>query len=187
MNGIGVRPPYDAKKDFTDYHLPDEWEIARDVDLNPFKDVLVFRRMVKFLGVIPINLKGNMWESEELIENMIDWNKPPKGGDGAWHTKIRLIDPDGEEFTKTLQSIPTTRMLSEKENPSEIIDLEHFHDSYECDSDIWEALKGNTRDLDSICKETGQYYKFTRSDLYDARTLPGDGVAIPSDAVRIYK
>ncbi|GJX16069.1 hypothetical protein Tco_0216901, partial [Tanacetum coccineum] len=81
------------------------------------------------IGVIPINLKGNIWESEELIENMIDWNKPPKGGDGAWHTKIILIDPDGEEFAKTFQSIPTTRNLSEKENPSEIIDLDHFHDS----------------------------------------------------------
>ncbi|GKA51899.1 hypothetical protein Tco_0745095, partial [Tanacetum coccineum] len=27
---------------------------------------------------------------------------------------IRLIDPDGEEFAKTLQSIPTTRKLSQK-------------------------------------------------------------------------
>ncbi|GJT03005.1 hypothetical protein Tco_0824174 [Tanacetum coccineum] len=89
----------EEEKDFTDYHLPDEWEIARDADLNPFKDVLVFRRM------------------------------PPKRGDGAWHAKIRLINPDGDEFTKTFQSIPTTRKLSEKENPSEIIDLDHFHDS----------------------------------------------------------
>ncbi|GJX77781.1 hypothetical protein Tco_0324592 [Tanacetum coccineum] len=56
-------------------------------------------------------------ESEDLIENTIDWNKTPKGGDGAWHAKIRLIDPDGEKFTKTFQSIPTTRKLSEKENP----------------------------------------------------------------------
>ncbi|GJW36039.1 MAK10-like protein [Tanacetum coccineum] len=101
MDGIGARSPYYAKKDFIDYHLPGEWEIARDAKLNLFKDVLVFRRMVEFLGFIPINLKGNMWESEELIENRIDWNKPPKGGDGAWHAKIRLIDPDGEEFTKT--------------------------------------------------------------------------------------
>ncbi|GKC71609.1 hypothetical protein Tco_1117492, partial [Tanacetum coccineum] len=111
------------------YHLPDEWKIARDAELNPFKDVLVFRRMVEFLGVIPVNLNENMWESEELIENKIDWNRPPKGGDGAWHAKIRLIDPDGEEFTKTFQSIPTTRKLSENYNPSEIIDLDHFHDS----------------------------------------------------------
>ncbi|GKD79028.1 hypothetical protein Tco_1341649 [Tanacetum coccineum] len=58
-------------------------EMDRDDELNPFKDVLVFRRMVEFLGAIPINLKGNMWESEELIEKKIDWNRPPKGGDGA--------------------------------------------------------------------------------------------------------
>ncbi|GJV80250.1 hypothetical protein Tco_1516120 [Tanacetum coccineum] len=128
-DGIGAQPPYYAKKDFANYHLPGEWEIARDAELNPFKDVLVFKRMVEFLGVIPINLKGNMWESEDLIENRIDCNKPPKRGDGARHAKIRLIDPDGEEFTKTFQSIPTTRNLSEKENPSEIIDLDHFHDS----------------------------------------------------------
>ncbi|GJW22433.1 hypothetical protein Tco_0033055 [Tanacetum coccineum] len=71
-DGIGARPPYYAKKDFTDYHLPVEWETTRDAKLNPFKDVLVFRRMVEFLGVIPINLKGNIWESEDLIENKID-------------------------------------------------------------------------------------------------------------------
>ncbi|GJR21135.1 hypothetical protein Tco_0969662 [Tanacetum coccineum] len=82
----------------------------------PFKDVLVFRRMVGFLGAIPINLKSNMWESEDLINNPINWNKPPKNRDGAWHAKIRLIDPDGEEFTKTLQSIPATRKLSERES-----------------------------------------------------------------------
>ncbi|GJW25659.1 MAK10-like protein [Tanacetum coccineum] len=72
MDGIGARTPYYAKKDFTDYHLPDEWEIDRDSELNLFKDVLVFKRMVEFLGIIPINLKGNMWESKELIENRID-------------------------------------------------------------------------------------------------------------------
>ncbi|GJV69250.1 hypothetical protein Tco_1484759 [Tanacetum coccineum] len=43
---IGARPPYYAKKDFMSYHLPEEWEIARDAELNPFKGVLVFRKMV---------------------------------------------------------------------------------------------------------------------------------------------
>ncbi|GJX14800.1 MAK10-like protein [Tanacetum coccineum] len=85
---IGAKPPYYARKDFLDCHLPGEWKISRDAELNPFKDTLVFRRM---------------------------------NGDGAWHAKIRLIDPDGEEFTKTLQSIPTTRKLSERESPREII------------------------------------------------------------------
>ncbi|GKD48516.1 hypothetical protein Tco_1277492 [Tanacetum coccineum] len=128
-DGISSQPPFYARKDFLDYHLPEEWEIARDAELNPFKDVLVFRKMVEFLGTIPINLKGNMWESEELIENKIDWNRLPKEGDRAWHAMIRLIDLDGEEFTKIFQSILTTRKLSEKEHPSEIIDLDHFYDS----------------------------------------------------------
>ncbi|GJX94170.1 hypothetical protein Tco_0348756 [Tanacetum coccineum] len=88
----------------------------------------VFIKMVEFLGTIPINLNGNMWESKELTEKKIDWNKPPKEEDGVRHIKIEMIDPDGEKFNKTFQSIPTTRKLSEKENPSEIIDLEHIHE-----------------------------------------------------------
>nr|GEW93634.1 MAK10-like protein [Tanacetum cinerariifolium] len=102
--------------------------ITRDAELNPFKDTLVFRRMVEFLGAIPINLESNMWESEDLIKNLINWDKPPKNGDGGWHAKIRLFDPDGDEFTKTPQSIPTTRKLFEIESPMEIIDLDHFYD-----------------------------------------------------------
>ncbi|GJW07867.1 hypothetical protein Tco_1570290 [Tanacetum coccineum] len=108
--------PYYARKDFPECHLPGEWEIARDAELNPFKDTLVLRRMVEFLGAIPINLKSNMWESEDLIKNPINWDKPPKNEDGAWHAKIRLINSDGEEFTKTLQSIPITRKLSKRES-----------------------------------------------------------------------
>ncbi|GJT16157.1 hypothetical protein Tco_0874863 [Tanacetum coccineum] len=102
-NRVGARTSYYARKDFLDYHLPGEWEIARDVELNPFKD--------------------------DLIENLINWDKPPKNRDGAWHAKIRLIDPNGEEFTKTLQSVPTTRKLSERESLREIIDLDHFYDT----------------------------------------------------------
>nr|GEX19242.1 hypothetical protein [Tanacetum cinerariifolium] len=89
-----------TRKDFLDCHLPEEWEIARDDKINPFKDVLIFRRMVKFLGAIPINLKSNMWESEDLIKNPINRDKPPKNKDGTWHAKIRVIDPDGGEFTE---------------------------------------------------------------------------------------
>nr|GEX33316.1 MAK10-like protein [Tanacetum cinerariifolium] len=98
---LGARTPYYARKDFLDCYLLGEWEIARDVELNPFKDTLVLRRM----------------------------DKPPKNEDGTWHAKIRLINPDREEFTKTLQSIPTTRKLSERESPMEIIDLDHFYDT----------------------------------------------------------
>nr|GEU60611.1 hypothetical protein [Tanacetum cinerariifolium] len=44
-DGIGAQPPYYAKKDYMDYHFPGDWEIASDAKHNPFKDVLVFRKM----------------------------------------------------------------------------------------------------------------------------------------------
>nr|GEZ10684.1 hypothetical protein [Tanacetum cinerariifolium] len=128
-DGVGTQAPYYARKDFLGCHLPKEWEISRDSELNPFKDTLVFRRMVEFLEATPINLKCNMWESEDLIKEPINWDKPPKNEDGAWYAKISPIDPDGEEFTKTLQSILTTRKLSERESLREIIDLDHFYDT----------------------------------------------------------
>nr|GEU43195.1 MAK10-like protein [Tanacetum cinerariifolium]GEY72969.1 MAK10-like protein [Tanacetum cinerariifolium] len=83
----------------------------------------------KYVESLELGKNSNMWESEDLIKNPINWNKPPKDGDRAWHAKIRLIDPDEEEFTKTLQSIPTTRKLFEREMPMEIIDLDHFYDT----------------------------------------------------------
>ncbi|GJV05263.1 hypothetical protein Tco_1338832 [Tanacetum coccineum] len=126
---ISAKPPYYMKNDFMNDHLPEKLEIATDTELNPFKDVLVFRKMVEFLGAKHINLKGNMWKSEDLIDKNIDWNKPPKEGDGTWHIRIEMIDPDGDKFDRIFQSTPTTRKLSEKENPSNIIDFEHFHDS----------------------------------------------------------
>nr|GEU77427.1 ribonuclease H-like domain-containing protein [Tanacetum cinerariifolium] len=137
--------------EFKDLHLN-----LPDAELNPFKDTLVFRRMVEFLGSIPINLKCNMWESKDLIEKPIDWSKPPKNGDGAWHAKIRIIDPDGEEFTKTLQSIFTTRKISEKESPREIINLDHFYDT---------RRDYQTRRLLLRCDSTRDLYPFHSSSI----------------------
>ncbi|GJT21430.1 zinc finger, CCHC-type containing protein [Tanacetum coccineum] len=81
LDGMGAQTPYYARKESIDCYLPGEWEIARDAEINPFKDIM-----------------------------------------------IRLIDPDGEEYTKTLQSIPTSRKLYERESPREIINLDHFYD-----------------------------------------------------------
>nr|GEV82012.1 hypothetical protein [Tanacetum cinerariifolium] len=58
--GLGAQTLYYLEKDFMNDHLPGELEIDMDVKLTPFKDVLVFRKMVEFLGAISINLKGNM-------------------------------------------------------------------------------------------------------------------------------
>nr|GEW43374.1 hypothetical protein [Tanacetum cinerariifolium] len=102
---------------------------VKGVVVETLKLIHLRTRMVEFLGALPINLKRNTWESKDLINNPIYLDKPPKDGDVAWHAKIRIIDPDGEEFTKTLQSIPTTRKLSKRESSREIINLDHFYDT----------------------------------------------------------
>ncbi|GJR14036.1 MAK10-like protein [Tanacetum coccineum] len=66
-DGVGARTPYYARKDFLDCHLPGEWEIARDAEHNPFKDVLVFRRMVEFLGAILLGSKDFMMILELIL------------------------------------------------------------------------------------------------------------------------
>ncbi|GJT79675.1 MAK10-like protein [Tanacetum coccineum] len=58
---------------------------------------------------VPINIKGNMWESKDLIEKKIDWKRPPKEEDGVWHIKIEIINLDGENFDTTFQSISTKK------------------------------------------------------------------------------
>nr|GEU53723.1 hypothetical protein [Tanacetum cinerariifolium] len=87
-----------------------------DMEKDPETPLLVGR------GVLATAIEGVDMER-------IDYNRPPKEGDEAWHIKIELIDPDGERFNKTFQSIPATRKFSEKKNPSEIIDLDHFKNS----------------------------------------------------------
>ncbi|GJY07488.1 MAK10-like protein [Tanacetum coccineum] len=54
---------------------------------------------IEFLGAIPINPKRNMWESGVLVDKRVDWNKPPKGEDGAWHIRIELITFILAEYT----------------------------------------------------------------------------------------
>nr|GEV83738.1 reverse transcriptase domain-containing protein [Tanacetum cinerariifolium] len=66
-DGVGTQTLYYPRKDFLYCHLPREWETAKVAELNSLKDTSVFKRMVEFLGAIPINLKYNMWESEDLI------------------------------------------------------------------------------------------------------------------------
>ncbi|GJZ56486.1 hypothetical protein Tco_0611679 [Tanacetum coccineum] len=96
---------------------------------DPETPLLVGRGFLATANAVIDCRKAKIAVGEGITRTPTNWDKPPKNGDGAWHAKIRLIDPDGEEFTKTLQSVPTSRKLSEKEDPREIIDLDHFYDT----------------------------------------------------------
>ncbi|GJU70515.1 MAK10-like protein [Tanacetum coccineum] len=100
-----------------------------DMKKDPEIPLLVGRGFLATANAVINYRKAKIAESEDLIDNLINWDKLPKDGDGAWHAKIRIINSDGEEFTETIQSIPTTRKLSERESPREIINLGHFYDT----------------------------------------------------------
>nr|GEY58578.1 hypothetical protein [Tanacetum cinerariifolium] len=90
-DGVGAQTLYYARKDSLDCYLLGEWEIARDVELNPFKDTLVFRRIVELLEAIPINLKSNIFETIGIhgsIHLMKNW-----GRNSGWHKPTRVVPP----------------------------------------------------------------------------------------------
>ncbi|GKA27332.1 hypothetical protein Tco_0713500 [Tanacetum coccineum] len=75
---------------------------------------------------------GVDFSNMEMIED--DWQLKPKEvsflGEGLnLPVRPKELENDGEEFTKTLQSIPTSRKLFERESPREIINLDHFYDT----------------------------------------------------------
>ncbi|GJS73044.1 hypothetical protein Tco_0705885 [Tanacetum coccineum] len=97
---------------------------------DEFMDLHLNLLILEVLAHAPMyNAILDKYESEDMIDKKIDWKKPPKEGYGAWHIRIELIDLDEEMFDRVFQSIPTTRKLSEKEKPSNILDLKHFYDA----------------------------------------------------------
>ena len=62
----------------------------------------------------------NKWKSEDDKD---EWNtkKPPKEGDGRWHIKLTLYDPDGEKFERIYKTKPTDGKLKEKFDPKDVL------------------------------------------------------------------
>ena len=68
----------------------------------------------------------NRWKSEG-DKCKWNWNKPPKEGDGSWHIKMALYDPDGEKFEKSYQTKSTDRKLKPKFDPKDVLNEELTH------------------------------------------------------------
>ena len=117
---IGPQRQFYLEQDFIDRTHSVEQLLARDIELDPFEDPLVYRKMVEFLGTFPINLGMNKWKSEDDKDEW-NWKKPPKEGDGRWHIKLTLYDPDGEKFEKAYKTKPTDRKLKEKFDPKDVL------------------------------------------------------------------
>ena len=70
-----------------------------------------------------INLGMNKWKREG-DKCKWNWDKPPKEGDGSWHMKMIMYDPDGEKFEKSYCTKETNRKLKPKFDPKDVLDEE---------------------------------------------------------------
>ena len=120
---IGRQRPFFLEDEFVKNAFYMEQQFARETEIDPFEDPLVIRTTIEFLGVLPINLKMNKWGKEDPQSK---WNciKPPKDGDGLWHIKMTLVDPDGEKSEKSYRAKPTKRILNDKFYPNDILNEE---------------------------------------------------------------
>ena len=120
-DSIGPQCSFYIEKYFVNRTHMMEQLLDRDTELDPFEDPLVFRKMTDFLGVLPINLAMNKWTCEDK-DHKWKWDKPPKDGDGSWHIRMTLYDPDGEKFENIYRTKQTNRKLQSKLSPKDVLE-----------------------------------------------------------------
>ncbi|GJZ89758.1 hypothetical protein Tco_0661540 [Tanacetum coccineum] len=107
---------------FLDIEDDMERALAMKAYFNPFKNIIVFKKLVDFLGLLPVQLKNTDWGNEgHRVYKKVK-------GDGAWHAKFEVITPSGRKFTRGFKSKETKRKLSRKFTSEEILKFDHFLD-----------------------------------------------------------
>ncbi|GJY18344.1 putative ribonuclease H-like domain-containing protein [Tanacetum coccineum] len=107
---------------FLDIEDDMERALALEAYLNPFKNIIVFKKLIDFLGSRLVQLKNTDWGNEghgtyKKVE-----------GDGTWHTKFKVITPSGQKFTRGFKTKETNRKLSGKFTSEDILKFDHFLD-----------------------------------------------------------
>ncbi|GJR47641.1 MAK10-like protein [Tanacetum coccineum] len=95
LDGVGARTPYYARKEFMDCHLPEEWELARDAKINPFKDVLMEKNSPKPSSQSPPLenfLKGRVQGISSTWTTSMTWGTGRRDGSGGGRTRGRSGD-----------------------------------------------------------------------------------------------
>ncbi|GKA92302.1 hypothetical protein Tco_0814227 [Tanacetum coccineum] len=77
---------------FIDIEDDMERALAMEAYFNPFKNVIVFKKLVDFLGSLSVQLKNLDWGNERYgTYKKID-------GDGDWHARFEIVTPQEKEF-----------------------------------------------------------------------------------------
>ncbi|GJZ60424.1 hypothetical protein Tco_0616240 [Tanacetum coccineum] len=95
---------------FIDIEDDMERALAMEAYFNPFKNVIVFKKLVDFLGSLPVQLKNLDWGNEGYgTYKKID-------GDGDWHARFEIVTPSGRKFNLAFKTKTTTRKLRYRES-----------------------------------------------------------------------
>ncbi|GKC11905.1 putative ribonuclease H-like domain-containing protein [Tanacetum coccineum] len=93
---------------FIDIEDDMERALAMEAYFNPFKNVIMFKKLVNFLGSLLVQLKNLDWGNEGYgTYKKVD-------GDGDWHARFEFVTPSGRKFNRAFKTKTTTRKLSGK-------------------------------------------------------------------------
>ncbi|GKF67346.1 hypothetical protein Tco_0197025, partial [Tanacetum coccineum] len=107
---------------FLDIENEMERALAMEAYFNPFNNIIVFKKLIDFLGSLPVQLKNTDWGNEGYgMYKKIE-------GDGAWHAKFEVITPSGRMFTRGFKTKETKRKLFRKFTAEDILKFNHFLD-----------------------------------------------------------
>ncbi|GKC07100.1 hypothetical protein Tco_0998710, partial [Tanacetum coccineum] len=108
---------YKKKLDEILIDIGDDMEraLAMEAYFNPFKNVIVFKKPVDFLGLLPVQLKILDWGNEGYgTYKKID-------GDRDWHARFEIVTPTGRKFNRAFKTKTTTRKLSGKFKTEDVL------------------------------------------------------------------
>ncbi|GJS12784.1 hypothetical protein Tco_0407256 [Tanacetum coccineum] len=93
---------------FLDIEDDMERTLAMEAYFNPFKNIIIFKKLIDFLGSLLVQLKNTDWGNEEY------GTYKKTEGDGDWHAKFEVTTQSGGKFTRMFKTKKTNRKLSEK-------------------------------------------------------------------------
>ncbi|GKA30762.1 hypothetical protein Tco_0717067 [Tanacetum coccineum] len=119
--GASIYGPKPAK--YLNYHDPLDRSIALPEVLNPFRKICVWKKVVSFLGSLPVVLQHVDWKPDYTG----NYCKKEKR-DGQWHAEIRLTDLYGNVYDQGFITKKTSRKLSKYYKLSDIMSPNWFQE-----------------------------------------------------------
>ncbi|GKB38443.1 putative ribonuclease H-like domain-containing protein [Tanacetum coccineum] len=107
---------------FLDIEDEMERELAMEAYFNPFKNIIVFKKLIDCLGSLSVQLNNTDWGSKGYGV----YKKTKE--DGVWHARFEVTTPSGRKFTRGFKTNKTKRKLSRIFTSKDILKFDNFLD-----------------------------------------------------------